>query len=466
MSGNVALRLETSARRYSDKRVVFRGDEALDWRTLDGRSGAVAAVLRDRGVGSGHRLALALDDPLHMVIAVIAGLKAGAAVAPLNSRLSDDERARIITDLRPALVFDALPEGTADVTATTVDDSDGAIILYTSGSTGRPKGVLLSHGAVAAGLDIWIDDVMALTPDDVMLSALPLAHSFGLFGTVLSPLQVGASTVLVPRFTPEDTLAAIGRWRPTVFPGVSTMFRRVLDCPQRSETDFSSLRIAISGAAPCPWALAEEWRHKTGLRIVRGYGMSELFRPISFSARDAEEEPDSIGHALGGVKLRIVDDDGNALGDDEVGELWIRSPACLTEYLGQPEETRAVLQDGWFKTGDLATLSGNGLVRIVGRKKEIILRGGYTVAAGEVESVLMTHPEVLEVAVIGVPHTDLGEEIRAYIALKPGVQMVPEDIVAWARQHLANYKYPREVRLCADLPHTATGKVDKARLPA
>jgi len=150
----------------------------------------------------------------------------------------------------------------------------------------------------------------------------------------------------------------------------------------------------------------------------------------------------------------------------EIGELLIRSPACLTEYLNQPDETRAVLDGGWFRTGDLATLSVDGLVRIVGRKKEIILRGGYTVAAGEVEAVLMTHPEVAEAAVIGVPHAELGEEIRAYVALRPGARTAAEDIVAWCKARVANYKYPREVRLCADLPRGPTGKVDKARLPA
>lgn len=469
MPGNVAQRFDRAAQHYARKRILQPTDgdgRGLDYAALDRRAGGVAAALRARGIGPGARIALSLDDPADVVIAVLGGLKAGAAIAPLNPRLAADERKRIVDDLVPALVLDTIPAEEKACAAAPVADTDGAIILYTSGSTGRPKGVLLSHGAVAAGIDIWIDGVMALAEGDVMLSALPLAHSFGLFGTVLSPLQVGAAIVLLPRFTPEAAIATIAHWRPTVFPGVATMFRRVLDCPALNGTDFGSLRIAVSGAAPCPWTLAEEWRARTGVRIVRGYGMSELFRPVSFSARDETEEPESIGHALPGVRLRIVGEDGRDLATGEIGELLIHSPACLTEYLNQPEATRDVLADGWFRTGDLATLSSDGLVRIVGRKKEIILRGGYTVAAGEVEALLMGHPDIAEAAVIGVPHGELGEEIRAYVVLRPGSTVAAGDIVAWCRARVAAYKYPRDVKLCSDLPRGPTGKVDKARLGA
>jgi long-chain acyl-CoA synthetase len=468
MAGNVARRFEQAARRDAPKQVVLPADggPGFDYATLDRRAGAVAAMLAARSIGPGKRIALSLDAPADVVVAVLGGLKAGAAVAPLNPRLSAEERRRILDDLAPAMVLDALPADGADRPAVPVADTDGAIVLYTSGSTGRPKGVLLSHAAVAAGLDIWIDGVMALARDDVMLSALPLAHSFGLFGTVLSPLQVGAAIVLVPRFTPEAAIAAIARWRPTVFPGVATMFRRVLDCQALTGADVTSLRIAVSGAAPCPWTLAEEWQAKTGVRIVRGYGMSELFRPVSFSALDGVEMPDSIGRALPGVRLRIVDETAGDVRVGEIGELWIHTPACLTEYLNQAEETRAVLEDGWFKTGDLATLSADGLVRIVGRKKEIILRGGYTVAAGEVEAVLTSHPEIAEAAVIGVPDDELGEEIRAYVVLRPTAQAAPDDIIGWCKARVAAYKYPRQIRLCDELPRGPTGKVDKSRLPA
>ena len=242
------------------------------------------------------------------------------------------------------------------------------------------------------------------------------------------------------------------------------MFRRILDSDAVAKGDFSSLRYSLSGAAPCPWELAEAWKAATGVRIVRGYGMTELFRPISFSPDDPRDVPDSIGRAAPGVDLRIVDDDGGDLAVGESGELWIRSPARMIAYLNRPEETREVLDGAWFKTGDLATVSDDGFVRIVGRKKDMILRGGYTVAAGEVEAVLMTHPAIAEAAVVGVPHDELGEDIAAFVAFEPGAGAPVEDIIDYCRERMAGYKYPRHVRVRDALPRGPTGKVLKGQL--
>ena len=465
MSGNVVRLLEDTARRGPARIVLHRGDDSLDAGTLFARAGAAAAALATAGVGPGHRVAIDLADPLETVIALLGGLKAGAVVAPLNPRLTPEERDRLIADLAPAHVVREVPPGEADYPAAALDGGASAIVLYTSGSTGRPKGVVLSHGATEAALGVWTGSVLMIGPDDVVLGTLPLAHSFGIFGTVMSPLLTGSAFVLLPRFYPDDVLAAIARHRVTVFPGVATMFRRILEAPSLKSADLTSLRHAVSGAAPCPWELAEEWRAATGRRIVRGYGMSELYRPISFSPSDAQEAPDSIGRALPGVELRVVDDGGAALSDGEIGELLIRSAARMTEYLNQPEETRAVLDaDGWFRTGDLATLSGDGLVRIVGRKKDMILRGGYTVAPGEVEAVLAGHPAVSEAAVIGTPHAQLGEEICAFVVPRTGESLTAVEVRDWCRDRLASYKYPRVVRLVAELPRGPTGKVDKMQL--
>lgn len=464
MAGNVAELLEAAAERQPSKQVLISGETTLDWRTLDRRAGGFAARLVDQGVRPGERIALNCAEPMDQVIAFLGGLKAGAVVVPLNPRLLDDERTKIISDCDARHVAEQAGGEEADFTGVDRAPDDPDIILYTSGSTGAPKGVLLSHGATIFALGSWIDPVMGLGPDDVVISVLPLAHSFGIFGSVLSPLIAGGTVVLLERFTPEDTLAAIARHRITVYPGVATMFRRTLDCPALADTDLCSLRTAVSGAAPCPWDLAEEWKTATGVRIIRGYGMSELYRPISFAAADDKEVPDSIGRAVPGVELRIVDDDGNPLPGTETGELWIKSPARLTEYLNQPEATAEVLEDGWFKTGDLATISPDGYVRIVGRKKEMILRGGYTIAAGEVESVLMTHPQVAEAAVIGVPHPDLGEDVAAFIILRPNADAGADDIIAWCRERMASYKYPRVVNIRPDLPRGSTGKVIKAQL--
>ena len=306
---------------------------------------------------------------------------------------------------------------------------------------------------------------MRLTPGDVVLATLPLSHSFGLNGALLASLSAGASAVLVERFSPEGVLEAISRHGVTVFPGVATMFRRLLESPALGAADLSRVRLAVSGAAPCPWELAEEWRQRTGIRIVRGYGMTELFRPISYLARDTTESPEAIGRAVPGVEVRTVDDAGRVLPAGEVGELWIKSPAAMQGYLNDPEETRRVLGlDGWFRTGDLATLSADGLVRIVGRKRERILRGGHSVFPQEVEAVLLTHPGVAEAAVVGVLHPTLGEEVHAFVALRPGAGTAADELVLYCRERLAAFKYPRQITIVPALPRSATGKILKSSL--
>jgi long-chain acyl-CoA synthetase len=297
---------------------------------------------------------------------------------------------------------------------------------------------------------------MGLGPDDRVLAVLPLAHSFGLNGALLAPLLAGVTVVLQERFAPDETLRAIARHRATVFPGVATMFQRILESPALGATDLSSLRLAVSGAAPCPWTLAREWRERTGVRIVRGYGMTELFRPISYLAAEPADRPDSIGRAVPGVELRLVE-----------GELWIRSPAAMDGYLRAPEETAAVLADGgWFRTGDLASISADGYVSIVGRKRELILRGGYSVVPEEVEAALLGHPAVAEAAVIGVAHAELGEEVAAFVALRPGARADAPELIAFCRARLAGYKYPRRITVVEAMPKSATGKILKARLRA
>jgi long-chain acyl-CoA synthetase len=466
MDQTVAQKLDAAARDYPEKIVLIGPHGEMTWRELDARAGAVARSLSDKGTGPGDRLAIATDNITDSAIGIIAGLKLGAAITPLNPRLSEVDKQAVLDVLKTARVIEQLPPGEATFPAIAVESETPSIILFTSGSTGAPKGVVLSQRAVAAGMDIWVGAALQLRHDDVVISVLPLAHSYGLFGTFLAPLLLSARTVLVPRFSPEAVLTAIKQHEATIFCAVATMFRRILDSGEPTNAAWSGLRFCTSGAAPCPWELAQEWREATGVRIVRGYGMSELFRPICFSPDDTLEIPESIGHAPAGVTLRLVDEKGGALGNDPeaVGELWINSPTCMTEYVDRPEDTAAVLEDGWFKTGDLARITEDGLVCIVGRKKEIILRGGYTIAAGEVEAALVAHPDVAEAAVIAVPDRELGEEVCAYVAFRPGASVAEEDLVDFCKQRLSSYKYPRIFHFVADLPKNATGKIDKMQL--
>ncbi len=465
MPVSVAALLDACARDRADKRVLLTaGGEAMSWRACAAMAGGLAARLSDGGIGNGSRVALDFDDPLLLTVAVFGVLKTGACATPLNPRLTAAERGKILEDLAPERVVRSLPDEDADFPATPVGAEDNAFVLYTSGSTGTPKGARLSQRATAFALESWRHPVMMLSETDVSLAALPLAHSLGIFGAVLGPLLSGGSVVFLDRFSAEDALAAIARHRVTVFPGVATMFRRILESPALAGADLVSLRYALSGAAPCPWELVEAWRRATGLRILRGYGMTELFRPISYRASDGEDRPEAIGRAVPGVSLRVVGEDEAPLAAGETGELWIDSPARMSAYHGRPEETTDVLSGRWFKTGDLATVSEDGFVRIVGRKKDMIMRGGFTVAAGEVEAVLQTHPAIVEAAVVGVGDADLGEEIAAFVVFRPGGSATSDELEAYCRERMAGYKCPRHFRIVEHLPKGPAGKVVKAGL--
>jgi long-chain acyl-CoA synthetase len=455
--------LERTVQRRGDAPALFAADTTLTWRELAQRAGGVARRLVEQGLEPGERVAVVLPNGWRFVVALLGGLMAGATVSPLNPMLAAAERARILADLRPRMVLDAVGEETADWSRH-LPPRAPALILYTSGSTGRPKGAVLSHAALDAALVSWAGPVMGLTGTDCVLATLPLSHSFGINGALLAPILAGARVVVVETFTPPGALAGIAKHGVTVFPAVATMFRRLLDTPTLDPSDLKSLRIAVSGAAPCPWDLAREWHARTGVRILRGYGMTELFRPISYRADDSRDVPESIGRPVPGVELRIVDDAGRPRPAGDTGELWIRSPAVMEGYLEAPEDTRAVLADGWFRTGDLASVSADGFVTIAGRKKELILRGGYSVVPTEVEAVLLTHPAVAEAAVVGVPHPDLDEDVAAFVTLHSGAAVDPAALIAHCRERLAGYKYPRRITVVSELPKSATGKVLKGQL--
>ena len=459
---NFVCHLEANARRFPGKTALVWEQGSLTWSELDRLASGFAHDLSRQGVKPGDRVALVLPNRWDFVVAFMGILKLGATAAPLNSLLKQEELATLLSDLKPKRVVDRV-KAEAGAWNTAIHTSAPALILYTSGSTGRPKGAVFSHSALTFANQSWGGPVMGLTPEDQVLAALPLAHSLGLNGGLLAPLLFGATVACVERFSPEAVFDAIRRHRVTVFPGVATIFRRLLNSPAFAGADFSSLRLAVSGAAPCPWELSQEWSDRTGTRIVRGYGMTELFRPISYYAADPTDIPDAVGRPVPGVEVRIVDDDKET-GKEGAGELLIKSPAAMDGYLGDPEETRAVLEDGWFKTGDLANVSPEGYVRLVGRKRERILRGGYSIFPQEIEAVLLSHPAVAEAAVVGVPSPDLGEEVAAFVALKPMARSTEDELLDHCKGRLARFKYPRRVVILKELPKGKTGKILKSEL--
>jgi long-chain acyl-CoA synthetase len=460
---NFVCAVEANARRFGVKTALLCGEDKLSWSELDAFAAGFARDLATEGVVAGDRVALLLPNSAQFVVAFLAVLKLGATPAPLNPLIKEEELAAFTADLRPKLSIDhvVMSQGSCQ---TMEELSSPSLILYTSGSTGRPKGAVFSHTALTFANHSWAEPVMGLTPDDRVLVAVPLAHSLGLNGGLLAPLLSGATVVVLERFTPEAVFAAVKKHRVTVLPAVATIFRRLLNSAAFSGSDFSSLRLAVSGAAPCPWELAVEWREKTSTRIVRGYGMTELFRPLSFRADDPSDVPDAVGKAVPGVEIRLALDE--AVSRDNIGELWIRSPAMMDCYLDAPEETAEVISNGWFKTGDLATVSPQGYVQIVGRVRERILRGGYSIFPQEIEAILLSHPAVGEAAVVGVPDVDLGEEVAAFVSLKRTEKLTSEDLLIFCRERLARYKYPRRVYVVTELPKGPTGKILKSALVA
>lgn len=460
---NFVSLLEETARKHPEKTAICCDDATLSYRELYERAAGVARSLAHKGVGQGDRVMLLLPNHWSFVVGVLGVWKLGATVVPLSPMLKGDEEQTIVSDVQPAQVVKSIELDPGDGQSVT-EGGAPALIAYSSGSTGKPKGAVISHAALTFACQSWAD-LMAVSPDDVVLSVLPLPHAYGFHGSLLAPLQRGAQIVILDRFSPAAVLAAIPEHRITLFLGVATMYRRLLSSPDLDGTDLSSVRLCVSGAAPCPWELAEQWRERTGKRILRGYGMTELFRPISYLAYESEDRPESIGRAVPGVLARIVPvQGGEAHSGAPMGELWIKSPAALDGYWNDELETRAVLVDGWFRTGDLARISTDGFIEIVGRVKERILRGGYSVFPQEVEAVLLTHGGIAEVAVLGVPDADLEEEVAAFVVLKQGFLATAEEIVEFCGKRLARFKYPRHVYFIDELPKGNTGKVLKAEL--
>ena len=456
---NFVCLLEETARRYPDKSAVICDDTTLTYRELHARAAGFARKLSEDGVGPGARVAVVVPNHWTFAVAMLGIWKLGATAVPLSPLLKPEEQEAILADVDPAAIVKRVEPRAGDW-ETAVECAAPALIGYSSGSTGRPKGAVFSHAALTFADRSWAD-MMAVTADDVVLSVLPLPHSFGLHGSLLAPLLMGARVLLPGGFSPEPVLGAMAQHRVTLFLGVATMFRRLLSAPEFPGADLSTLRLSVSGAAPCPWELAAEWRRRTGRRILRGYGMTELFRPISYLAAEEDDRPESIGRAVPGVEAKVVAEGTAGSGEDGAGELWIRTPAALQGYWN---DSSPVLTDGWFRTGDLARIAVGGFVEITGRLRERILRGGYSVFPQEVEAVLEGPPDISEAAVVGVPHVDLGEEVSAFVVLKPGASAVAEGIVGYCQNRLARFKYPRHIRFVPELPKGPTGKVLKAEL--
>jgi long-chain acyl-CoA synthetase len=348
---------------------------------------------------------------------------------------------------------------------------DTAVMLYTSGTTGQPKGAELTHANMTMNAICSREMLISETrgaEQDVHLITLPLFHSTAQTCQMNAGLYGGSRLVLLPRFEPQAVLQTMQRERVGFWIGVPTMYWALL---KQMETDGGSpaaiaehLRVCVSGGAPMPVEVMTQFERTFGVRVLEGYGLSETSPVACFNQIQRPSKPGTVGLPIFGVDVRCVDDEGKPVATGERGEVVIRGHNVMKGYYKRPEATAEVMRDGWFHTGDIGTLDADGYVAIVDRKKDMILRGGFNVYPRELEEVMMTHPAVSLVAVVGVPDERLGEEVKAFVVKKPGAAATEEDLVAWCREQFAAYKYPRLIEFRDALPMGATGKILKREL--
>jgi long-chain acyl-CoA synthetase len=501
---NLASLLTSSAARRPDAVALRLGPFTTTYAELDELSARTATLLRARGVGIGDAVAIMLPNLPEFAIAYYGALRAGATVVPLNVLFKRGEVAFHLRDSGAKLLlptalspyFDEASAGAAEAgvdvlpvplpvgdpgehrlltelagehepmwEVTRREASDVAVLLYTSGTTGAPKGAALTHSNLMWNAHLCATSIIEILPEDVVVGALPLFHAFGQTVGLNTAIRAGATLSLLPRFEAEGALELIETTGATVYLGVPTMYTAMLNAESAATRDLSKLRLCVSGGAAIPVEVLHAFEERFGCRVLEGYGLSETSPVASFNHPDRPSKPGSIGTPIWGVDMRVVDDEGNVLGPDEPGEIVIRGHNVMTGYHGRPEETAAVLdEDGWFKTGDVARVDEDGFFFIVDRKKDLIIRGGYNVYPREVEEVLHQHPAVMDVAVVGVPHAELGEEVGAAVQLKPGASAEPDELSAFVKERVASYKYPRVVRIVEELPKGPTGKVLKREI--
>jgi long-chain acyl-CoA synthetase len=464
---NLAALLHAAAGAHPHRPAVVAGAVRLDYAELDARAARCAALLHDRGVRRGDRVAILLPNVPEFVDAYYGVLRLGAIAVPLNFLLKEAEIAVRIEDADACLLV-APPdraEGSvphldpreADGVAphdelAAVEPADTAVILYTSGTTGGPKGAELTH----AGLRSVATSLVALlgvTPDDVVFGAAPLAHVFGQSAALNMTIAAGASVSLMSRFEATAALDLIAREGVSVFLGVPTMCISLLRASD-ARADVPQMRVAHCGGAPMPVDALRGFAERFGCAVLEGYGLSEAAGTVTSHRVGRRIKPGSVGEPIDGAEVAIVD------AVDGVGEVHARGAGIMRGYWRNDTGTRAALSaDGWFATGDVGYLDDDGYLFLVDRKKDVIIRGGYNVYPREIEEVLFAHPAVREAVAVGVPDPLLGEEIAALVVLRDAARADPSELEAFVRQRIADYKCPRLVVLVEDIPHGPSGKV-------
>jgi long-chain acyl-CoA synthetase len=459
-----------------------------------------ATALAELGIGPGDRVGVLLPNMPEVGTCYGAILRMGAIAVPMVFLLAVPEIKHILADsaakaiitspefygnvtqalegLEPApivivtgdapaptgaLSFEQLLAGaTREHDLVERDDKDLAVVSYTSGTTGRPKGVMLTHG----NLLFTAEAVSSIVkPEGVSIGCLPLAHLFGIF-TSITVQRFKVKNILLPWFTAEGFFEAVEKGGGIQSAVVPTMLAYMLSHPGFDDVDWSNFQWMVVSAAPVPLELADEFEKRTGARVLEAYGMTETSPSVSLMRRADPRRPGSCGKPIPGIEVAILDDDDRPMPTGEPGEVCIRGPNVMAGYYNMPEETENALRNGWLHSGDVGYMDEDGYLYITERKKDLIIRGGFNIYPRDVEEVLYGHPSVLEAAVVGVPDAKLGEEVKAYVVLRPGMTATEGDLFDYCCDHLAKFKTPKSVTFLDELPKNPIGKVLKKDLRA
>lgn len=505
---SVAQLLEKAFRSSPEKEVIFDGARRLTYRDLQAETDEIASGLSQLGVKPGDRVAVSLPAWYEFIVAVFAIAKVGAILVPFNTRYREDEAEHILRDSGAKVVFfpreydkvnhlaqfqslkkrvpslehlitvrfeyegltsyqqlqemgrqNRVPEIEVNV------EEDVFAIIYTSGTTGKPKGAMLTHRNLLF-VSVESNKAIRIQEYDVFLHASPYFHIMGLAG-ILRLVASQTKAVILESFHAEKALQLIEQEKITIHSGVPTIFILEMNHANFQKYDLSSLRVVIMAGAPCPVEVIRRIKAEMGVEVLISYGMTETSPILTFTRFDDDDVTlsETVGRAINGVKLKIVNDEREELGVDLVGELACQSIGLMKGYYNLPEKTREVVDENrWYYTGDLAIMDENGYVRIVGRKKDMIIRGGYNIYPSEMEEVFYTHPSVMEVSIIGLPDTVLGEITCAAILLRPGKTATAEELKSFIKTQVADYKVPDHIVIVDELPKTPTGKIKKFEL--
>lgn len=496
--------MEKAAADFPERRAIIFAGVEITYRTLLGMVHKLAAGLYRLGVKKGDRVALMSPNSPHYVVAYLAIQKIGAVVVQVNPMYVERELEHILNDAgcRVIIAYDALypriknirsftplehvllfslgqPAGTADDQALSAEqllagsapappavaidpERDLAVLQYTGGTTGVSKGAMLTHrNIVANALQVVTWSAGSRYGEEIVLSVLPFFHVYGMTVAMNFALITAATQIIVPRFEVNQVLEIIQTYRPTIFPGVPTMYVAINNHPEIARYDLRSINYCISGSAPLPVEVSEKFEQLTGGYLVEGYGLTETSPVTHCNPLRGRRKVGSIGLPLPDTLCKIVDlETGEReLPPGEIGELCVRGPQVMKGYWNMPEETASSLRDGWVYTGDVAKMDEEGYFYIVERKKDMIIAGGYNIYPREVEEVLFEHPKVMEAVVAGVPDRYRGETVKAYVVLKQGQSATEEELIQYCRERLAAYKVPRRVEFRDGLPKTIVGKV-------